>query len=281
MPQHPFEAARAATVAALTRLAEGDPRIEALWLQGSLAAGDADPFSDIDAYLAVRDADYDAVWADREGVLSQLGGALAWSNATTPGLGAVHALLTGGVRLDLFFEKASAAGAAPRPAVKVLVDKAGVGEHLRLGWSADPHVVVRIITTIIRMTRQGATWPLRVLGRGQWATLAMMELDLINAQVAQLMAVTHDPANFYRNSFSLAQVLTDAERARLAGLTDATLAALTTRDLMALKAVHLSIFDALVETGRAACAALATPYPIDAASERAVRALIETSWPAS
>src|SRR6185437_7285383 len=57
MPPHPFEAAREATLAALVALAGADPRIAALWLQGSLAAGGADPFSDIDAYLAARDAD--------------------------------------------------------------------------------------------------------------------------------------------------------------------------------------------------------------------------------
>ena len=48
MAPHPFETAREATLAAFVALAEADPRIEALWLQGSLAAG-ADPFSDSDA----------------------------------------------------------------------------------------------------------------------------------------------------------------------------------------------------------------------------------------
>lgn len=53
MPPHPFESARDATLAALARHAQADPRIEALWLQGSLATGEADPFSDVDAYLPV------------------------------------------------------------------------------------------------------------------------------------------------------------------------------------------------------------------------------------
>ncbi len=260
--------------------AEADPRIEALWLQGSLAAGGADPFSDIDAYLAIADTDFDAAWAGRAGLLAGLGGGvLVWSNATTPGLMAVHALMAGGVRLDLFFEKASAVGDATRPAVKVLVDKAASAARLQLGWTAPTPVVARIITTTIRMTRQGATWPLRVLGRGQWPTLAAMELDLINRQLAQLMAVSHDPANFYKNPNALAQLLTDAERAQLADLTTDALEALAARDAAALKPVHLRLQDALVEAGRAACATLGVDYPIDAASERAVRELIETSWP--
>jgi hypothetical protein len=280
MPPHPFEVAREATLAALATFAGADPRIDALWLQGSLASGNADPFSDVDAYLAIGDAHYDAVWEARETVLERVGEPLVWSNATVPGLAAVHALTPGGVRLDLFFEKASAVGAAPRAAVRVLVDKAGIGEQLRLGWEPSTAVVARVITTTIRMTRQGATWPLRVLGRGQWPTLAKIELDLINVQIAQLMAVSHDAANFYKNPNALAQTLTDDERAQLEALTADALAALAARDVAALKAVQLRIHDALVEAGRAACATLGVDYPIRAASERAVRDLIETSWPA-
>ena len=82
---HTFETSRTAILAALTSLAETDPRIEALWLQGSLATRQADSFSDIDAYLAVSDAYFDAVWAERESLLQRLGGALAWSDATTRG----------------------------------------------------------------------------------------------------------------------------------------------------------------------------------------------------
>jgi hypothetical protein len=163
-------------------------------------------------------------------VLDRLGGALVWSPATTPGLTAVHALMTGGARLDLFFEKASAAPAAPRPVAKPLIDKTGLASQLRLDWKAPAPVVAGIIQVIIRMTRQGATWPLRVLGRGQWATLAMMELDLINGQLAQLMAVRHDAASYYRNPFSLAPLLTAAERGLLAQLTADALVALGAKD---------------------------------------------------
>jgi hypothetical protein len=276
----PFEIARAAIVAALAAWAEADPRVEALWLQGSLATGQADPFSDIDAYLGVSDASFDEVWGERAALLERLGGVLAWSLATTPGLMAVHALMTGGARLDLFFEKASAAPGAPRPIAKPLVDKTGLVTRLRLDWQAPTPVVARILLTIIRMTRQGATWPLRVLGRGQWATLAMMELDLINAQLAQLMAVRHDPANFYKNAFSLTPLLTVEERELLDQLTADALRALSARDATALKPVHLRILDALVAEGKAACLALGVDYPVSDDSEAEVRALLDRSWPA-
>jgi hypothetical protein len=275
-----FETARVATLAALSAWAESDPRVEALWLQGSLATGHADPFSDIDAYLAVTDSAFNDVWGERESVLDRLGGALVSSPAPGPGLTAVHALMRGGARLDLFFEKASVATTAPRPVAKALVDKTGLVGSLDLTWRASHPVVGRMVQTIIRMTRQGATWPLRVIGRDQWPTLAKIELDLINAQVAQLMAVSHEAAYFYRNPNSLAPLLTEAERAELASLTADALAALAARDLTALKPVHLRIGDALVAHGRAACTALGVDYPISGEGEAEVRALIERSWPA-
>jgi hypothetical protein len=274
-----FETSRTETLAALTAFAEGDRRIEALWLQGSLATGHADAFSDIDAYLAVADESFAVVWAEREALLDRLGGALAWSDATTPGLTAVHALMTGGARLDLFFEKASTAPDALRPVAAVLVDKCGLGPRLKLGWQAPIPLLGRIVTTIIRMTRQGATWPLRVLGRDLWPTLAMMELDLINGQLAQLMAVRHDPANFYKNTFSLPLLLTPDERDQLARLTADALSALVARDAAALKSVHLRVLDALVAEGKAACAALGVDYPLGDDAERQIRALLERSWP--
>ena len=275
-----FETARAATLAALSAWAESDHRVEALWLQGSLATGHADPFSDIDAYLAVTDSAFNDVWGEREAVLDRLGGALVSSPAPAPGLTAVHALMRGGARLDLFFEKASVAPTTPRPIARALVDKTGLVGSLDLTWRASLPAVGRTVQTIIRMTRQGATWPLRVIGRDQWPTLAKIELDLINAQVAQLMAVSHAAAYLYRNPNSLAPLLTAAERAELASLTADALAALAARDLAALKPVHLRIGDALVAHGRAACAALGVDYPISDEGEAEVRALIERSWPA-
>jgi len=51
------------------------------------------------------------------------------------------------------------------------------------------------------------------------------------------------------------------------------------RDAAALRSAHLRIGDALVDAGRGACARLAVPYPIEPASEQAVRDLVEVGWP--
>jgi predicted nucleotidyltransferase len=94
MNDEDFARDRDRVLEALAAFAAGDADIRGLWLQGSLARGDADALSDIDAYLAVEDAAFDAVFARREAILGSLRPVIAWSDATTPGLKAVHACST-------------------------------------------------------------------------------------------------------------------------------------------------------------------------------------------
>ncbi len=261
----------------LAALAKADARIAGLWLQGSLAKGTSDPFSDIDAVLSVDDNAFDAVFAERAALLTKLGGAYAWADGQFPGL--VHALLVGGVKLDLLFERMSGAGAQKRQAVRIVHDRGDLADWLTTGWEAPRPFISHVIGIIIRMTRQGATWPLRLLNRGRWSTLAMVELDLINAQVAQLMALQADPANFYVVPFSLSRHLRPDQQKMLDGLTARAMEACLRQDAAALKAVHLDIYDALVREGRAACRALGCEYPLAEESERDLRNLLEREWP--
>lgn len=279
MDQSDLMRERDAALDALAVIVAGDPRIDGLWLQGSLARDDADPLSDIDAYLSVRDASLDEVFSGREAMLSSIKPIIAWSDGTVPGLRLVHALLDGGVRLDLCFEAASRVADQKRPVFRVLVDKGDLAARLRLGWEAPLAVIGHIVQVIVRMTRQGGTWPLRTLRRGQWSTFAMMELDLINVQVAQLMAVQIDPANFYQNPFSLYRRLNADQQAKLNDLTAEALTTLVKRDIRAMLAVHLKVLDALVREGRAACATLGVAYPITEEGDAKLRLLLQDAWP--
>ena len=271
-------ARRDALLARLVDVAKSDERIAGVWLQGSLARGDHDPYSDIDAYIAVDDTSFDAVYAEREALLGKLFRPFAWCDATTPGLTAVHALSENGVKLDLFYEPESALEKQKRPAVKMLFDRRTIAPKLQTGWEPPVPTIAYILSVIIKMTRQGATWPLRLLHRGQWSTLAMVEIDLINAQIAQLMAVQIDPGNFYKTPFSLYRLLTAEQQAEIDRLTHRALFAVTHRDATALKEIHLEVYDALVREGRAACAALGAPYPLKEADEHDLRALLEREW---
>ncbi|HEY9217943.1 MAG TPA: hypothetical protein VIO94_07840 [Phenylobacterium sp.] len=272
-------AQRDAVLAALQAWAERTPEVTGLWLQGSLSVGDADALSDIDAYLAIEDSAFEATFAAREAIIEGVRPILAWSDATFPGLKCVHALLDGGVRLDLCFEPLSKVGGTPRPTARMLVDKGALRPEIRLGWTAPVDALGRILLTTIRMTRQGGTWPLRVIMRGQWATFAMMELNLINTQVAQLMALQIDPALYYQNPFSLPRRLTPAQRERLEALTDEVLAAVQDRSPSAALAAHLQVFDVLVSEGRAACEALGVAYPIREDQDARLRRLLVEAWP--
>jgi lincosamide nucleotidyltransferase len=66
----------AAVEALLDRLAaacRADKRIEGAFLAGSRAAGKADEHSDVDVCVVTADGQRDAVWADREALVRQLG----------------------------------------------------------------------------------------------------------------------------------------------------------------------------------------------------------------
>ena len=280
MKSHAVEmiARRDALLARLVDVAKADPRIAAVWLQGSLATGENDAYSDVDAYIAVDDTVFDVVFAEREALLTKLFRPFAWCDATTPGLAAVHALSENGVKLDLFYEAESAVGKQKRPAVQVLFDRRDLAARLQTGWQPPLPTIARIIGVIIKMTRQGATWPMRLLHRDQWSTLAMMELDLINAQLAQLMAVQLDPGNFYKTPFSLYRLLNAKQQAEIDRLTHRALFAVSHRDATALKEVHLEIYDALVREARSACAVLGADYPLKDVDERDLRSLLEREW---
>lgn len=264
-------------LARLADFAKANPRIAGLWLYGSLAAGTADPFSDIDAVLVIDDDAFRAIYDARATLIEKLGGAYSWSDGQFPSL--IHALIRGGVKLDLLFQRLSAVGSQKPQTVRIVYDRGGLEPKLKTGSETPVPAIAHIVSTIIKMTRQGTTWPLRLLHRGQWSTLAMMELDLINQQIAQLMAIQRDPAYFYMSAFSLYRLLDAAQQAEIDRLTTRAQTALTARDSMALKVVHLEVFDALSREGRAACAALGTAYPIGTAEEADLRTLLEREWP--
>ncbi len=278
-PARAFEQRREALITRLEALAGHDQRIVALWLQGSLAAGTADALSDVDAYLAIADEQFDAVYAARLQLAAMLGDVLAWADAIVPGLNALHCVLAGPVKLDLFFERASQAPNVNRPAVRVLVDKAGLGPRLKTGWRPSPASTAQRMDAVFRGTRQGCTWPVRLLLRGQWSIFAMAELEVINDNLALLMAVQTDPALLFHNRFSYPRLLRPEQRAELDGLTRVLLEAVVRRDLAAMRDAHLRIYDALVREGRAAYAALGMEYPGTEAGDAAIRAFYERDWP--
>lgn len=273
----PFVARRQRVIERLIALGEADPRVVAVWLEGSLADGTADPLSDVDAYVAVEDAAFEGVWADRRALAERIGQVLV--SADVPAWGLFACILDGPIKLDLHLTSVSRALAASRPAMLLLLDNADLASRLTVGWTPPIDEVRRRVETLLRMTFQGATWPVRLLARGQWWTWAMVQLELINDTLAPLLAVREDVGLLYKNRISMPRLLTGARRDQLAQLAEAVLRAVAARDLAAARDAHLRIYDALVRESRAACIALDLEFPLAAEGNAAIRAFFEREWP--
>jgi hypothetical protein len=158
---------------------------------------------------------------------------------------------------------------------RLLVDKAGV--KLKTGWEPTREDVARQVDSIIRVTLQGASWPVRLLRRGQWMTHAFSELTLIHSIIVPLMLVQHDARAFHRNPMTRERLLTDDERASVDLLAREVLTALAARSSQASLQAHLRISEAIGRVGRAACAAFGLEFP-EAAEQEAHRFYLR-EWP--
>src|ERR1700676_1190422 len=114
----PFAVRRHETVEKSVAIFSADPRFLAGWLEGSLADGSADSFSDIDLYLCVADGVWDQGWPNRRELIGRVAPILA--AADVMGVFGIGCLLEGPTKLDVFFERESTLASKQRVAVKRL-----------------------------------------------------------------------------------------------------------------------------------------------------------------
>ncbi len=267
----PIAARHDVVIQRLSEAARADERVVAAWLQGSRADGSADAFSDIDYYVAIEDEAFNSF--DKLDFIGRAAEVLV--HAELFGGYGVVCLLEGPVKLDFIAERASVAPNIPRPAVKLLVDKAAV--QLKMGWEPPREDVARQVDSIIRITLQGASWPVRLLRRGQWMTQAFSELTLIHSVIVPLMLVQQDARAFHRNPMTRERLLTDEQRAAVDLLAQEVLTALAARSPQASLQAHLRISEAIGRAGRDACAAFDLEFP--EAAEQEARRFHEREWP--
>lgn len=272
MDIEPIAARHDAVIERLVDAARRDERITGAWLQGSRADGSEDLFSDIDFGVAVGDADFDEF--DKLAFVSQVAEVLVHAE---PFPGLVACLLEGPVKLDFFIERDSRVGAAPRPAVRVLVDKSDVASRIKAGWEPDAASLARQVDTMLRTTFQGGMWPVRLLRREQWATHAFSEMSIIVGVIVPLMLVERDVRVFARNSISRERLLTSEERREIDALSTGVLRAASERSLARAHEAHRAIVASLGRVGRAACAQFGLEYP-EAAEQELLR-FYEREWP--
>ena len=275
-----FVARREAFIAQARTLLAADSRLVAGWLAGSLAAGTADTYSDVDLYLGIADDDLNTVWDERLDLIGQVAPILASADFTfADGSRAVGCLVDGPIKVDVVFLAERNLASPPRRSVVPLwgsVPSTPIEQADQLPADAE---VRRALDGLIRMTLQGGLWPIRVLGRGQWGTFVYIELLLIETAIVPLLLLQTDPQALHRNQFSRTQRLTSGQRRHVEDLTNAVITAAATHEYAALLPPHLAIYREICRLGREACTHYGLAFPPQI--EDAMTAFYEREWPHS
>ncbi len=273
----PFALRRSAIIERAVAILSNDERFPAGWLEGSLADRSADPYSDIDLHLCVADDAWDEVWRERLAVVGRIAPVLAALDIM--GIFGTGCLLEGPVKLDVFFEKESALAAPKRIAVKQLWGAPEICQRFTLGDDLGDAAIARALEYNVLGLLQGATWPVRILARGQIDTFLFSEILLVETAIVPLMLLETDRRAFHRNMFTRAKLLTAEQRAQCARLTDRIVAAVRGNDRAAMRDVHIEIFRTFCRLSRAAFERHGLQFPPRVEDEMA--AFYAREWPLS
>ncbi len=245
---------------------ESDERVLALWIEGSVARGTADPWSDVDLHLAIADGQFDQFVADSESLLSRIERPLGYLQNVLPGLRLLPATLEGPVRLDLYVERREAVSTIPRqPEYRMLFDRDDVSASL----SAAPALVFdprAQLETLMRGYFFGGMWPRRMIGRGDWGALLMNATGVIYQFVVPAMLIADRSPEFYREPHNRERFLSPSRRDQLNALLGKALAAWrgideSGPDVKELSHFHAELLALLWRSFRDACAASGADYP--------------------
>ncbi len=271
----PFAARRRDTIEKASAVFSRDPRVLAGWLEGSLADGSADSFSDIDLYLCVADGAWDEVWPTRRDLIGRVAPILA--AADVMGVFGIGCLLEGPVKLDVFFERENMLGSKQRVAVKRLWGGDEIFARLRIGDDLGDAAIARALEYTVLGFLQGATWPVRMLARGQHRSFLYGEILLIETGIVPLMLLEKDRRAFHRNMFTRAKLLAPEQQAEYARLFDRVVTAVSAGDRDGMRAVHLEIHHLICRLGRAAFERYGLTFPPRVEDEMA--AFYQREWP--
>src|SRR5260370_35160465 len=127
----PFAVRRGELLDRAVAIFSGDARFPAGWLEGSLADGSADSYSDIDLHLSVVESAWDEVWNGRLREIERVAPILA--SLDIMGVFGVGCLIEGPVKLDVFFEREGGLASRPRIPVKRPWGAAEINDRFKIG----------------------------------------------------------------------------------------------------------------------------------------------------
>ena len=94
---------------------------------------------------------------------------------------------------------------------------------------------------------QGATWPVRILARGQINTFLFGEILLVETAIVPLMLLETDRRAFHRNMFTRAKLLPQSQREECARLVERIETSVRSGDRIAMRDVHIEIHRKICE----------------------------------
>jgi hypothetical protein len=244
----PFAVRRGELLDRAVAILSTDARFPAGWLEGSLADGAADPYSDIDLHLCVGEKAWDEVWNARRSVIERIAPILA--SLDIMGVFGVGCLIAGPVKLDVFFERESGLAATQRVAVKRLWGSSEIYARLTIGDDLGDAAIKHALESNVLGFLQGATWPVRMLARGQINTFLFNEILLVETAIVPLMLLEKDRRAFHRNMFTRAKLLPPDQSDECARLIDRIETSVQSADRIAMRDVHIEVFRKICHLGR-------------------------------
>ncbi|MCK9494450.1 MAG: aminoglycoside 6-adenylyltransferase [Dehalococcoidia bacterium] len=250
---------------------ESDPRVLAIWLEGSLARSDGDAYSDVDLHLAVADEDFQAFADDANALLGRLGEVIAYVPVPILGgalLPAAVASAFGPLRVDLMVEPRSRIASTRRRhdiGARFLLDRGDI-EAERAAAPEARFDAAAYLKGIMNTLFFGALWPWRMTGRRDWTALLWNDSTVLQQFVVPAMLIADGSPEFHRELTTRPRFLAESRRRELEMLQGEMLRAFAgiedgAPDLDALAAFHGRMFAFVFRSFREACTASGVAYP--------------------
>jgi hypothetical protein len=259
-----------------------DERVVAAWLEGSLAAGSADEWSDVDLHYAIDDDSFESVSSDTEMrlVLGEIAPILGANRLPFgPGLVLLNATIEGPLRVDLYAERRSFSQQHPRLGQPVvLFDRVGLSETFRVEPEAAVLPPPFQLAALLNRYAYGFMWPVRLLGRRSYTSALMNAAIIAHEFLVPALLAQERPAEMHRELLTSERFLAPESRARVEAILDGGAAGYLARaddGGTALAEAHAALVDGILSELRTACALHGVEWPTR--TEREIRSYIGTA----